>query len=185
MANAPIRTSQPPCSGRKQLHVARGARASEVNAEESNGRVSATAEVRRSARQWRSSTDETSSSVQPRFVTKNDTARPPAAGSRRRTAKRSRGWQSERMRWTANYPTPLNSVLSSWPRVAGRPMVVGHVEGAGVSARRKLPVLARMYRLPGRRCQGCGLPVATKARAAAPVHLPECRSPSPWYVADP
>src|SRR5918992_3495487 len=79
--------------------------------------------------------------------------------------------------------TPLNSVLSSWPQGSGRPMVVDHCRGAGVSARRTLPGRARMYRLPGRRCQGCGLPVATKARAAAPVHLPECRSPSPWYVA--
>src|SRR5215207_5156116 len=39
MANAPIRTSQPPCSGRKPLHVAFGARASEVDVVVKRSRV--------------------------------------------------------------------------------------------------------------------------------------------------
>jgi hypothetical protein len=81
--------------------------------------------------------------------------------------------------------TPLDSVSSPWPPVAERPTVVGHGRGAGVPPRRMLPGRARTYRLPGHRCQGCGPPFATNARAAGPVRRPEFRSPSPWCVAVP
>jgi hypothetical protein len=81
--------------------------------------------------------------------------------------------------------TPLDSVSSPWPPVAERPTVVGHGRGAGVPPRRMLPGRARTYRLPGHRCQGCGPPFATNARAAGPVRRPEFWSPSPWCVAVP
>src|ERR671921_1792940 len=78
--------------------------------------------------------------------------------------------------------TPLDSVSSPWPPVAERPTVVGHGRGAGVPPRRMLPGRAQTYRLPGHRCQGCGPPFATNARAAEPVRRPEFRSSSPWCV---
>ena len=90
MANAPIRTSQPPCSGRKPLHVACGARASEVDVVVKRSRV----RYRGSAENGPSvefvrGRDFLERPVQARY-TERHRARPQAAGSRRRTLSRPR-----------------------------------------------------------------------------------------------